>query len=86
MGEQATKETSPNLQRSLRMRSTIEKLPKRDPIEVARLIVAVAKDPNPKLRYLVGRDAKMQLAMKRILPWKWHEKIIANFLKIDPKS
>jgi hypothetical protein len=31
----------------------------------------------------VGRDAKMQLAMKRILPWKLYEKIIANFLKID---
>ncbi|MGC1450512.1 MAG: SDR family oxidoreductase [Candidatus Sulfotelmatobacter sp.] len=83
MGEQATKETSPNIQRSLRMRSTIEKLPKADPIVVARLIAAIAQDPNPKLRYLAGRDAKIQLAMKRILPWKWHEKVIANFLKID---
>ena len=43
----------------------------------------IAQDPNPKLRYLVGRDAKIQLAMKRILPWKWHEKVVANFLKID---
>jgi hypothetical protein len=43
----------------------------------------VAQDPNPKLRYLVGRDAKMQLALKRILPWKWHEKMLANFLKIE---
>jgi NAD(P)-dependent dehydrogenase (short-subunit alcohol dehydrogenase family) len=86
MGEQATKETSPNLQRSLRMRSTIEKLPKADPIVVAQLIVAIARNPNPKLRYLVGRDAKIQLAIKRILPWKWHEKVIANFLKIDPKT
>jgi NAD(P)-dependent dehydrogenase (short-subunit alcohol dehydrogenase family) len=86
MGEQATKETSPNLQRSLRMRAAVEKLPKADPIAVAQLIVAIAQNPNPKLRYLVGRDAKMQLAMKRILPWKWHEKLIANFLKIDEKS
>lgn len=83
MGEQATKPTSPNLQRSLRMRERIGKIPKADPIEVARLIAAVAQHPNPKLRYLVGRDAKIQLAMKRVLPWKWHEKIIANFLKID---
>ena len=65
------------------MRDRIQALPKRDPIEVARLIASIAQDPNPKLRYLVGRDAKMQLAMKRILPWKWHEKVIANFLKID---
>jgi NAD(P)-dependent dehydrogenase (short-subunit alcohol dehydrogenase family) len=85
MGEQATKQTSPNLQRSLRMRSVVEKLPKADPIAVARLIVAIAQNPNPKLRYLAGRDAKFQLAMKRILPWKWYEKVVANFLKIDEK-
>jgi NAD(P)-dependent dehydrogenase (short-subunit alcohol dehydrogenase family) len=83
MGENATKQTSPNIQRSLRMRDRIQALPKRDPIEVARLIASVAQDPNPKLRYLVGRQAKIQLAMKRILPWKWHEKLVANFLKID---
>jgi NAD(P)-dependent dehydrogenase (short-subunit alcohol dehydrogenase family) len=86
MGEQVTKPTSLNLQRSLRMRSVIERLPKADPIMVARLIVAIAQNPNPKLRYLVGRDAKMQLALKRILPWKWHEKVVANFLKIDQAS
>ncbi|MGA2023116.1 MAG: SDR family oxidoreductase [Candidatus Sulfotelmatobacter sp.] len=86
MGEQATKPTSPNIQRSLRMRAAVEKLPKADPIVVARLIVAIAQNPNPKLRYLVGRDAKMQLALKRILPWKWHEKLVANFLKIDEKT
>jgi NAD(P)-dependent dehydrogenase (short-subunit alcohol dehydrogenase family) len=83
MGEKATQETSPNIQRSLRMRDRIQALPKRDPIEVARLITSIAQDPNPKLRYLVGRDAKIQLAMKRILPWKRFEKVIANFLKID---
>ena len=83
MGEKATQETSPNIQRILRMRDRIQALPKRDPIEVARLIASIAQDPNPKLRYLVGRDAKIQLAMKRILPWKRFEKVIANFLKID---
>jgi NAD(P)-dependent dehydrogenase (short-subunit alcohol dehydrogenase family) len=83
MGENSTKETSPNIQRSLRMRDRVQALPKRDPIEVARLIATIAQDPNPKLRYLVGRDAKIQLALKRILPWKWHEKLVANFLKID---
>jgi NAD(P)-dependent dehydrogenase (short-subunit alcohol dehydrogenase family) len=83
MGEKATQETSPNIQRILRMRDRIQALPKRDPIEVARLIASIAQDPNPKLRYLVGRDAKIQLAMKRILPWRRFEKVIANFLKID---
>jgi len=83
MGEKATKETSPNFQRSLRMRDRVGTIPKADPAEVARLIAAVAQDPNPRLRYLIGRDAKIQLATKRILPWKWHERMIANFLKID---
>ena len=83
MGEQATKPSSPNFQRSLRMRTAIQKIPKADPITVARVIVAVAQNPNPKLRYMVGRDAKIQLTMKRILPWKMWEKMIANFLKID---
>jgi len=83
LGQDVAKDSSPNRQRSLRMRETIKKLPKADPIVVAQLIVAIAEDPNPKLRYLVGRDAKIQLAMKRILPWKWHEKVFANFLKID---
>jgi NAD(P)-dependent dehydrogenase (short-subunit alcohol dehydrogenase family) len=83
MGKDATKETSPNFQRSLRMRETVEKIPKANPIAVARLIVVIAQNPNPKMRYLVGRDAKIQLALKRILPWKWHEKLIAGFLKID---
>jgi NAD(P)-dependent dehydrogenase (short-subunit alcohol dehydrogenase family) len=83
MGEESTKQSSPNFQRSLRMRSAIEKIPKADPIAVARVIVAVAQNPNPKLRYLVGRDAKIQLVMKRLLPWRWWEKMIANFLKID---
>jgi len=83
MGKAATKDSSPNFQRSLRMRERIAKIPKADPIVVAKKIVEIARDPNPKLRYLVGRDAKIQLAMKRVLPWKWHEKVIANFLKID---
>jgi short-subunit dehydrogenase len=83
MGQEAKKNTSPNFQRSLRMREVIAKVPKADPIAVARTIVAIAQNPHAKLRYLVGRDAKMQLAMKRILPWKWYEKLIANYLKLE---
>jgi len=83
MGKKAIKSSSPNFQRSLRMRSVIQKIPRADPIAVARVIAEIAQDPSPKLRYLVGRDAKIQLAMKRLLPWKWQERIIANYLKID---
>jgi len=83
MGEESKKSTSPYFERSLRMREVLRKIPKADPIAVARAIVAIAENPNPKLRYLVGRDAKIQLALKRLLPWKIYEKMIANFLKID---
>jgi len=83
LGQKALDGTSVNRERGQRMRERVKALPKRDPIEVARLIAAIAQDPDPKLRYLVGRDARIQLAMKRILPWKWHEKAVANFLKID---
>jgi NAD(P)-dependent dehydrogenase (short-subunit alcohol dehydrogenase family) len=83
MGENAIKETSPNYQRSLRMRQTVQKIRKRDPIEVAQVIVSIAQDPNPRLRYLVGPDAHIQLWMKRLLPWKWHEKLMAKAIKLD---
>jgi len=83
MGEKATKESSPNYHRSLRMREAVKNIQKRDPIAVARLIVRIAQDPNPTLRYLIGPDAHIQLWMKRLLPWKWHEKLMAKALKID---
>jgi NAD(P)-dependent dehydrogenase (short-subunit alcohol dehydrogenase family) len=83
MGEKATKESSPNYHRSLRMREAVRNIQKRDPIAVARLIARVAQDPNPRLRYLIGPDAHIQLWMKRLLPWKWHEKLMAKALKID---
>jgi len=86
MGEESKKSTSSNFERSLRMREAMQKIPKADPIAVARAVVAIAQNPNPKMRYLVGRDATIQLTLKRILPWKAYEKLIANFLKIDQNS
>ena len=75
--------SSPNRERGERMRDRVRNLHKKDPIVVARVIAGIAQDANPKLRYLVGNDARIQLWMKRILPWKWHEKVIARVLKID---
>ena len=75
--------SSPNRERGERMRDRVQNLHKNDPIVVARAIAGIAQDANPKLRYLVGNDARIQLWMKRILPWKWHEKVIARVLKID---
>jgi NAD(P)-dependent dehydrogenase (short-subunit alcohol dehydrogenase family) len=80
MGKKATDPGSPNITRSLQMRETVRKIKKRDPIEVARLIARVAENPNPRLRYMIGPDAKIQIALKRVLPWKWHEKLVARAL------
>jgi len=83
LGQKFVDGTSPNRERGDRMREAVKNLRKRDPIEVAQLVAAVAGNPNPRLRYLVGPDAHIQLWMKRVLPWKWHEKLIARLLRID---
>jgi NAD(P)-dependent dehydrogenase (short-subunit alcohol dehydrogenase family) len=75
--------SSPNRARGARMRDAVQKLRKRDPIEVARLIARIGQDPNPRLRYVVGQDAHVQLWLKRLLPWKWHEKLVARVIKLD---
>jgi NAD(P)-dependent dehydrogenase (short-subunit alcohol dehydrogenase family) len=83
LGEKVTDPNSPNLARSLRMREAVRKLKKRDPKEVAQLIARIAQDPNPRLRYLIGADARVQMLLKNILPWKWHEKLVARALGLD---
>jgi NAD(P)-dependent dehydrogenase (short-subunit alcohol dehydrogenase family) len=83
LGEKVLDGSSPNRARGAKMRDRVQALPKRNPIEVARKIVRIARDPNPKLRYVVGPDAHVQLWLKRLLPWKWHEKLVARALKID---
>jgi len=81
--EKALDGSSPNRERGAKFKERVQGIPKRDPIEVARLIARIAQDPNPRLRYLVGADAHIQLWLQRLLPWKWHEKLIARMLKVD---
>jgi len=83
IGQKSLDGSSPNRARGEKMRDAVQKLRKRDPVEVARLIARIAQDPNPRLRYLVGPDAHIQLWLKRALPWKWHEGLLARLLKID---
>ena len=78
LGEKVFDSASPNFERGRRMQEHVNKMPKRDATEVARLIVRVAQDPNPRLRYLIGTDAHVQVWLKRLLPWKWQEKIVAR--------
>jgi len=78
LGEKTQDPSSPYSARSQRLREFARKLKKRDPAEVASLVVRIAQDPSPKLRYLVGPDAHIQLWLKRILPWKSFEKLMAK--------
>jgi NAD(P)-dependent dehydrogenase (short-subunit alcohol dehydrogenase family) len=75
---------SPNHERGGRYSEFVKtKVSKADPKIVSTLIADIADDPNPRLRYVVGRDAKMQLWLKRLLPWKRYEKVVAKAVKID---
>jgi NAD(P)-dependent dehydrogenase (short-subunit alcohol dehydrogenase family) len=83
IGKKTLDGTSPNRERGQKMRDRVQAIPKRDPIIVAHAIARIAQDPSPRLRYIIGPDARIQLWLKRALPWKWHEKLIARFLKVD---
>jgi len=76
---------SPNKERSQRFAEFVKGSAKhrKDAREVARLIVRIARDPHPKLRYLIGSDAKLQVWLKRIVPWRRYERIVAKAVKID---
>jgi len=77
--------TSANAERGRRFRDHVQNggIKKRDPHEVARLIARVAENPHPKLRYLAGRDARLQLMFKTVMPWRWYEKMVTKAMKID---
>ena len=85
VGKQAMDPSSPNRERSQRFVEFIKsRAPKRrDPREVAQLIVRLANDPNPKLRYVIGPDAKLQLRFRALMPWRKYERIVAKVSRID---
>jgi NAD(P)-dependent dehydrogenase (short-subunit alcohol dehydrogenase family) len=84
IGKAALSGQSPNAARSRRFANVVKtKLKKADPREVSRLITRIAQDPNPSLRYLIGRDAKIRYWSQRLLPWKMYEKLIVKYAEID---
>lgn len=84
LGKAALSGESPNRDRARRFANVVKtKLKKGDAREVSDLITRVAQDPNPNLRYLVGRDAKIRYWSQRLLPWKIYEKMIVNYSEID---
>jgi NAD(P)-dependent dehydrogenase (short-subunit alcohol dehydrogenase family) len=60
---------SPNAARTARLLNSRETLkPKANPQVVADGIAAILDDPQPRLRYVFGRDARLGLLLKHLLP------------------
>src|SRR5271155_415708 len=77
IGLKALSEESLNSARARKMADFIKfKLPKGDARIVARLIADIADDPEPNLRYLVGKDAVMRYWLQKFIPWKTFEKMV----------
>ncbi len=71
---------SPNHERARRFAQWVQKdVHKGDAREVAR----IARDPNPSLRYRIGRDATVQYWLRKLVPWKTYEKMVAKAVRID---
>lgn len=84
VGKKALSPDSPNKERSRRFVEWVRKdVKKRDPQPVARLIADLAEKRNPRLRYLIGPDAHVQLWLSRMLPWKMWERLAAKSSHID---
>ena len=62
IGKVALSGESPNQARARRFSNVVKnRLKKADAREVSQLITRIAQDPDPNLRYLVGRDARTAL-------------------------
>jgi NAD(P)-dependent dehydrogenase (short-subunit alcohol dehydrogenase family) len=48
------------------------------PRPVVDLIAEVLENPRPKLRYVVGKDAKAGLLLRKLLPWSLFERLIVK--------
>jgi NAD(P)-dependent dehydrogenase (short-subunit alcohol dehydrogenase family) len=71
---------SPNAARLARWRAQLDKSgrDRANPQIVADLIAHILENPQPKLRYLVGKDANGAILMRRLLPASVFERMIVK--------
>jgi NAD(P)-dependent dehydrogenase (short-subunit alcohol dehydrogenase family) len=74
---------SPNQERGRRLKEWAVTTPKADPQLVADLIARIAQDPNPRLRYMIGRDARVRWWLRMLLPWKIYEKLVLRKVGLE---
>jgi NAD(P)-dependent dehydrogenase (short-subunit alcohol dehydrogenase family) len=71
--------SSPNKVRRERLAAAMKARPGKgrgNPQIVADGIARILEDPSPRLRYVFGRDAKLLLALRTLLPWPLFEWIV----------
>lgn len=79
----AQPEDSPNRERGARMlRFARETLPKQDAVAVARLIADVCEHSRPRLRYLIGRGARVRQWLRAALPWRVYERLVCRIIGV----
>ena len=76
---------SPNAARQARWQSRVEASAKgrANPQQVADLIARILETPAPKLRYVIGKDARMALLMRKVLPPHIFERLIVKLSGVD---
>jgi NAD(P)-dependent dehydrogenase (short-subunit alcohol dehydrogenase family) len=75
---------SSNAGRVTRWREKLEHNNKKsDPQIVADAIARILENPHPKLRYVVGQDAKFALLLRRLAPWSLFERAIIKISGMD---
>jgi NAD(P)-dependent dehydrogenase (short-subunit alcohol dehydrogenase family) len=79
----ASDEASPYYQRTRQLERAVDKIlakSKADPIDVARAIRRAATTKNPRLRWLVGRDARGEAIAKAVVPSRLFEKAVLRYV------
>jgi NAD(P)-dependent dehydrogenase (short-subunit alcohol dehydrogenase family) len=75
---------APNASRVSRWREQLERNNKRaNPQIVADRIAGILENPKPKLRYLIGKDARTVLLLRSILPWSVFEGLIVKLSGLE---
>ncbi len=75
---------SPNAERVARWRIRMETgKPKANPQTVADGIAAILDNPRPRLRYVFGRDARIGLWLRSLLPWSAFERLLIRRSGLD---
>jgi NAD(P)-dependent dehydrogenase (short-subunit alcohol dehydrogenase family) len=81
ISERSLDPSSPNAARRERWMAAMKARPGKgrgNPQQVADGIARILDDPRPRLRNVFGRDAKLLLFVRALLPWSLFERIIAK--------